>query len=180
MPSPHRAPARTHALGHRPEPQRRSILLPLLTGFVVLYAVSLGVFALLRYDESQPAAGRVIRDFHAFLGIGPTTARAAPELVPAPKPTVSKPAPKPPRPIVRAPSPLDRVAGTIRRVRKLAPALKQEVRGEGFEEAQIELLSQLCDARDVLNEILDANPGHARANDLWDRLQELLAAIRKL
>ena len=161
----------------------RGVVLPLLAGGLVLYAVCIGLFALFHYEEAgdRPDASRVVRDFHAFLGVGPSQARAAaPEVAataPPPRPVRPSPAPAP-VPIRR--SPLDRIAETLGRIEQDAPKLKQQDRDASFEPARIEVLSALCDARDTLNEILDERPDDARANRLWDRLQELLAAVRKL
>ena len=155
------------------------VLLPLCCGLVGLYVVALGLFTLLHYESGgRPPASRVMRDFHAFLGIGPSAAQAEPPpvaIVPPPPPRLV--APPPP---VYEPSPLEKIAQTLRRVEREAPALKQRERDSGFEAARVEVLSELCDARDRLNEILDRQPSNDRANGLWDRLQQLLVAVRKL
>ena len=75
---------------------------------------------------------------------------------------------------------MERIAQTLRRSAREAPALKRQERDGRFEAARLEVLSDLCDARDALNEIPDDEPSDERANGLWDRLQELLAAVRKL
>lgn len=171
-------PTRSRAV-RRPAPSSRNVVLPLVGGGLALYVVCIGLFALFHYEQGRrPAASRVMRDFHAFLGVGPSAAAAAPTVVAVPpRPVVPPPAPVPSQ-VER--SPLDRIAQTLRRIERDAPKLKQRDRDASFEPARIEVLSALCDARDTLNEILDERPDHDRANRLWDRLQQLLAAVRKL
>lgn len=165
-------------------PARRpgGVVLPLVGGGLVLYMLCLGLFAVVHYDAGKrPRAALVMREFHAFLGIGPTQARAAaPEVKAALPPLAPKPVVPPPAPVVHEPSQIERIAQTLRKVEREAPKLRQHERDATFEGARIEVLSTLCDARDQLNEILDERPSDARANRLWDRLQELLAAVRKL
>ena len=166
----------------RPARSSRGVVLPLVCGGIALYVVGLGLFTLFHCDAgTRPAAGNVMRDFHAFLGVGPAKAQAAaPEVKSAPPPMRPTPPRPKPAPVKYEPTPLELVAQTLRRVERDAPKLKQRDRDTTFESARIAVLSELCDARDVLNEILDERPDHDRANRLWDRLQELLAAVRKL
>ncbi|MHC5009396.1 MAG: hypothetical protein ACYTG6_00420 [Planctomycetota bacterium] len=152
----------------------------LCVGLVVLYFVAVGAFAVLHYDGSRPAAGTVFGDFHAFLGFGSDAApaRAAP---PAPGPTVvqappTHPAPLPPPP----PDPLDRVDATLRQVATEAPRLRTMDRGPAFENARVTALARLSEAREILNPILDRDPENDRANRLWDRLQRLYVALKKI
>ena len=121
-----------------------------------------------------------MRDFHAFLGVGPSTATAAPTAVaPRPRP-VTLPRPPAPAPVQIERSPLDKIAQTLRQIERDAPKLRQMDRDASFEPARIVVLSELCEARDALNVILDTRPDHPRANRLWDQLQQLLVAVRKL
>jgi hypothetical protein len=177
------APVRTRVPGRRAR-QKSSIVPRLLIGAGALYLAALGAFALLHYDGSRADARDVVSEFHAFLGVGPSTAAAEvappPPAPPPPRPVVVKPSPPPAPPPPRERTRLERVADTLREVRKEAPALKRMDRGPGFDAARIDVLSRLSDARDLLNGVLDENPDHRRGNELWDRLQELMAAFRKL
>lgn len=154
-----------------------------LLGLAVLYAVLLLTFWTIHYEGERPGAGQVIQDFHAYLGLGPGEAKAAP---PPPLPPLEPvriepepPAPPPP-PSPPEPSRLDRIADTIREVQREAKTVREKQRGGELEAAQLELVSRLCDARDQLNVILDADPDNDRANGLWDKLQQVLVALRKL
>ncbi|MFV1957806.1 MAG: hypothetical protein ACC662_00190 [Planctomycetota bacterium] len=176
---PHPASAR------RPRPG--GVLLPLLAGACLLYFVGLGVFAVLHYPGGRrPEAAAVFGDFHAWLGLGPSRASAAP----TPRPVPATPAPLLPSPptvaaarpvVVPLPAdPLDAVAATIRRVAREAPSLRDLPRGPVFDAQRVGALASLSEARDVLNTVLDRDESDDRANRLWDRLQRLWIALHKL
>ena len=168
----------------RKRPQPGSMVPKVFLGIAVLYAGLLLAFWTLHYEGSRPGIGQVVQDFHAFLGLGPGEARAAPpppSLPPLePERTEPEPPAPPPPPPVMERSRLDRIADTIREVQRDAKTVKAKSRGGELEEAQLELVSKLCEARDELNVILDEDPENDRANGLWDRLQRVLVALRKL
>ena len=106
------------------------------------------------------------------------TARSVPVLA-APPPL--RPAePEPVARVPRAEGPLDRLTRAVRAAEAKTPSLRRRVRGEDFESARVELLSEVSAARDELGAWLDRHPSDDRANRLWDRVLRLYVALRKL
>ncbi len=108
----------------------------------------------------------------------------APRRTAAPRPEPARSAPRvveaPQAPVVRTAHPLDVLAKRVRDAERRTPGIKRLERGPAFDEARIELLSQVSDARDQLGTWLDAHPSDDRANRLWDRVLKLYVALKKI
>jgi hypothetical protein len=163
-------------------------------GLLVLYAGGVLAFALLHYRADRPGAGRVLADFHGWLGLGDAP---APEPTAPPVPEVATPPPPapepppPPAPVVPAPAPAPAEPAASQKDLDAAEALLGEAetglkelrslpRDGAFEEHRGRVLSKLGEAREILNRTLDAAPKSARGNKLWDRLQRLHGAARHM
>lgn len=162
-----------------------------LVGLVVLYALAATGFAFGHYEGSMPGVGQVIDDFHGWLGdvfVGrqaPAVPREPRASAPAAPPAAtSAPAAAPPD------VPLDDEGKALLKIeREVLPTAMKRARelrtmsranADAFERARTEILAALSETRPLLNEILERDSGHAKANRLWSQMQELYTAVKKL
>jgi hypothetical protein len=166
-----------------------------VVGLAVLYALAVAAFALFHYEGERPDVPGLFADFHGWVGGLFGGSRAAPrepraEVPPPPPPPPDPTPPPPPPPPVQPPpavarDPVETALSaiedeTLPRAETIARTLRDMDRGPDFDAKRGEVLGLLGKARDVLDPILEKTPAHPRANRLWDRLQNLSNAVRRL
>ncbi|MDJ0976208.1 MAG: hypothetical protein QNJ98_17235 [Planctomycetota bacterium] len=109
-------------------------------------------------------------------------AHAAPMPPPPPAATpVVAQQPVEPAPVAKAPTSLVRTINTtVKDAERTLRSLRGKKRDASFTRMQTDAMASLSKAREELGAWLDEHPNDKRANTLWDRLQRVYIALKKL
>jgi hypothetical protein len=160
-----------------------------LFGLAVAYALAVGLFALIHYKGvERPDVVSVAGDFHGWIGgffrrsepPAPPPGSIPPRVAPPATPIASTPAPVPAPAAVEDP----RTSALVRVSTVLLPDAEKKMAdlgsyGPGFDERRSDLLAVLVQVRDILNPMLERDPGDREANDLWTRYVAIKTAAGK-
>jgi len=177
----------------------------LVVTLALLYGAGATAFAFLHYGGEKPDVPTILKDFNGWITslwakkANPKPAQPveppAPVPVTPPAPTpVEEPEPAEPVPTGRVvPKPPPHLSGeqlelwkienlVLPDVEKQARALRDMSRADApaFEAARTTAMATLGDARTFLSGMIDRNPDHDHANRLWQKLQGIYAALKKL
>ena len=111
--------------------------------------------------------------------------RAHAEPLPPPPPPAAQPVakrqPVQPAPVAKAPTSLVRsISTTVKDAERQLKSLRGKKRDAAFTRIQTDAMAKLSKAREALGAWLDEHPMDKRANTLWDRLQRVYVALKKL
>ena len=163
-----------------------------LFGLFVVYAILVGLFALIHYKGvERPDVVSVTGEFHVWVGSFfhaepepalPPGTLPAPTAPPSPAPLPTPTAP--PRDPAEVKAEEERAAALRLVGEELIPEAEKKYNalgdeGPGFRDRQTEVLALLVRVRNILNPMLDRNPGDRDANRLWDKFTALQRAASK-